>query len=100
MTEHDRGPEMEMAKVLDDVLFAKLELITNQINDEADRMSIEKAIKLLKRANALIAIACGDDRDLYEEWRYHMVRSEESHFFIFQGREIDVEVDETDVGED
>lgn len=47
---------------------------------------------LLTEANSLISLACGDDENLYEVWRYRMfVDPDSGKITIIQGDEIDVD---------
>lgn len=79
--------EKYVTKLMDD----KLRKIEAQINELDENDSIEEIAKLISEANSWISMICGEDTQLYENWRFHLFISPSGNVVYFRGTEIDVD---------
>lgn len=52
--------------------------------------SIEEIGELLVEINSWISMICGENDELYERWRYHLILSPGGKAMVVQGADIDV----------
>lgn len=77
----------------------ELEKIINRLLREVDekisnidkKENIDKIRDILIEANSLVNLACGDDDDKYEKYRFRLIISNKNEAYIIQGTEIDVD---------
>ncbi|KKT37031.1 MAG: hypothetical protein UW35_C0005G0029 [Candidatus Collierbacteria bacterium GW2011_GWF2_44_15] len=87
--------------VVEDVLMTSLAEADAQIRLIDENSTEAGIIEILKSANSLVRLVCGNDDVLYEEWRYRLIKAEKGKYIIVQGQEIDVETgDDTSISED
>jgi len=80
-------------RAIDDIILDKLAAADREVREIGPDSTVESMVEILKRANNLVSFVCGDDWEMYEEWRYRLIKSESGSYIIIQGKEIDVEDD-------
>ncbi len=80
-------------KAVDDIILSKLAEADREVRGIGTDTTLEQMVEILRRANSLVSFVCGDDWEMYEEWRYRLIKSETGAYIIIQGQEIDVEED-------
>lgn len=88
--------DTEVEKIISKLLRETDEKISKINNSD----SVEEIQNTLIEANTLVNLACGDDDDLYEQFRYRLIISNNNQVYIIQGNEIDVEFNLYDEGDD
>ena len=87
--------------IVDDILMTSLVEADAQIRAIDESETEPEIVKLLKNANSLMRLLCGSDDELYEEWKYRLIKAETGKYIIIQGEEIDVEMgDNLSISED
>lgn len=79
-------------EALDGILRAKLkdaDEMVKAIDNSWDQADI---VEVLTEANAYVKMVCGDDVELYDEWRYRMFIGGNGTTIIVQGTEVHTEL--------
>ena len=78
------------------------EFVVNLMNKKLDKLelelsavdtteSVEEIGKLLSEINSWISMISGENEELYEEWRYHLILTPGGKAIVVQGRDVDVD---------
>jgi hypothetical protein len=78
-------------KCVSDILLKKLNEDKELISVIDEYVPEEEVREILKRANSLISFAAGENKDLYEEYRYRFIVDDMGNYHIIMGREVRVE---------
>lgn len=79
--------EHELEKIIEKLMREVLEKILSIDPNE----SLDRAKEILIEANSIINLACGEDDDKYERYRFRLIVSHKGQACVVQGDEIDVE---------
>ena len=80
-------------KVVEEEMARRMVDLDEKIKISQEMGDIATLSDLLIEANGLINLACGEDEELYETWRYRLIYDPENgDIHVFQGEEIDVDV--------
>lgn len=78
-------------QVVEREINSRLITLDFEVREILDTGTEEDIIAVLKEANSLISLVCGDDNELYEEWRYRLFKDDIGKMHVIQGLEFDVE---------
>lgn len=85
----------ESLKVFDEyvskMMHGKLAEMQEKIENAQNMKSLDDVAELLVDGNSWISLLCGDNEDLYDEWRYRMFQTANGQVVVVQGKEFDVD---------
>lgn len=85
----------ESLKIFEDyivqMMHDKLVEIQRQIENASEKESMDEVAELLVDANSWVSLLCGENEELYSEWRYRMFQTVNGQLVVVQGKEIDVD---------
>jgi len=83
---------------IEEIIRGQLAEMDKRIRAISSDMPEPEIIKALKEANSLIKFVCGEDAELYEEWRYRFIKvGGEKKWYIIQGDEVDVDTQDEEI---
>jgi len=97
---YEEDPLSVFNEEVERVLVKKIAEVDELVKMIDDSLPEQDIVSILKEANALLRLVCGEDSDLYDEWRYRLLRVDKGKYLIVQGDDLDVEPENPDISED
>lgn len=80
-------------QTVDGILMEQLISVDTMVRELSSDLQESELVAKLKEANSLVRLVCAGNLELYEEWRYRLIKAEKGKYVIIQGTEVNVESD-------